>query len=283
MTDGRLLTHPAAARERFRELMVAGEGEAWLSEAALVIALEEYPGIDVATYCGVLGEWGAVVRERTEGSHDLDRFVGEINRLLFDEEGFHAENGYWDPRNTYLNEVLDRHGGLGIALSIVYIEVCRSAGFASTGVALPGLTLVRLSGPWGEVLIDPQDEGRVLTRGECEEILHRLYGGGVSLREHHLRSFSDREILGRLLAHIKAIRLAEGDFEAAVAAIDRILILDERDPWELRERGLLRVRLHDYEAAVEDLEQYLRSAPYAEDARKIRDEIEVLRSWLRLQ
>ena len=283
MTDGRLLTHPAAARERFRGLMRApGEG-ADLSEAALVIALEEYPGIDVEGYCQLLGSWGSAVKARTEGSNDLDRLVGEINRLLFDEEGFHAEDGYWDPRNTYLNEVIDRHGGLGIALSIVYIEVCRSAGFASSGVALPGVTLVRLSGPWGEVLIDPHDSGRVLSRSECEQIMHRIYAGGVELREHHLRSFSDREILGRLLAHIKAIRLAEGDVAAAVAAIDRILILDQHDPWELRERGFLQMRLHDYEAAIEDFEQYLRAAPYAEDERKIRDQMRTLRSWLMLQ
>lgn len=147
---------------------------------------------------------------------------------------------------------------------------------------MPGATLVRFSGPWGDILIDPYDNGRVLDRRECEDVVARTFGGALQLREHHLRSFSDHEMLSRLLAHIKAIYLAGNDIVGALAALDRLLILDESDPWERRERGLLRMQTHDYEEAVVDLEEYLERVPHAEDAIKLKGEIDRLRAWMAL-
>lgn len=280
--EGRILTHPAAARERFRGLVSRGAG-AQLSETALVIALEQYPALDVTSYLARLDEWSRAIRERVEGSTDVERLVGAINDFLFEQEGFHGEaDDYYDPRYTFLNEVIDGHAGLPITMSIVYLEVSRRVGLHTVGIAIPGHFLVQLSGPWGEILVDPFDDGRVLTREECQEFMDRLYGGAVRLREHHLRSFSDEQILARLLAHLKTMYMAKGDLPGALSAFDRLMILGEAEPWDLRDRGLLAMKLHRYEEAIENLERYLQVAPSAEDAPRIRDEIRYLRDWLTL-
>lgn len=280
--EGRILTHPAAARERFRGLVSRGAG-AHLSETALVIALEQYPALDVTSYLARLEEWSRAIRERVEGSTDVERLVTAINDFLFEQEGFHGEaDDYYDPRYTFLNEVIDGHAGLPITMSIVYLEISRRVGLQTVGIAIPGHFLVQLSGPWGEILVDPFDDGRVLTREECQEFMDRLYGGAVRLREHHLRSFSDEQILARLLAHLKTMYMAKGDFPGALSAFDRLMILGEAEPWDLRDRGLLAMKLHRYEEAIENLERYLQVAPSAEDAPRIRDEIRYLRDWLTL-
>lgn len=280
--QARIFTHPAAARERFRGL-VARSGSFDLSEAALLIALEQYPGLDVPSYLEQIERWSRAILDHLEGSHDVERTLGAINHLLFDEEGFHGEaDDYYDPRYTFLNEVIDGHAGLPITLSIVYLEVSRRVGLQTVGIAVPGHFLVRLSGPWGELLVDPFDEGRVLTRDECQGFLDRLYGGAVRLREHHLRSFTDSQILARLLSHLKTMYLAKGDLVGAISAFDRLVILGESDPWDYRDRGLLAMKLHRYEDAIENLETYLDLLPAAEDASRIRGEIRYLRDWLNL-
>ncbi len=279
---GRILTHPAAARERFRELVSRRPGSS-LSEAALIIALEQYPALDVSSYLDRMSEWSRAIRDRVHGSSDVERMVAAINEFLFEQEGFHGEaDDYYDPRYSFLNEVIDGHAGLPITLSIVYLEISRRVGIETVGIAIPGHFLVQLSGPWGEVLVDPFDDGRILSRSECQQFMDRLYGGAVRLREHHLRSFSDEQILARLLAHLKSMYLARGDLAGAAAAFDRLVILGDVEPWDYRDRGFLAMQLHRYDEAIENLERYLQAAPSAEDAPRIREEIRYLRDWLNL-
>lgn len=254
-----------------------------LLEASLVIALEEYPALQIDSYMSQIDRWGEEIRERLEGSSDVERFLEQINRLLFEEEGFHGEAGdYYDPKNAFLNEVLDRHAGLPLALSIVYIEIFRRVGRGMdvAGVALPGRFLVKIRGVWGELLIDPFDEGRVLTERECQAIMDQVFGGAVQLREQHLRSSSQKEVVTRLLAHLKSVYMARDDLQGAITAIDRILILDEHDAWEIHDRAMLEMQLHRYREAMEDLEHYLELMPHAEDRPKIRGQIDYLRGWL---
>lgn len=281
MEPGRVFIHPAAARERFRELAKLPDEALDLGEASLVVALEEYPALSIGRYLERIDQWGNAVRGRVLGSTDVERILEEVNRLLFEEEGFHGEAAdYYDPRNAFLNEVLDRHAGLPLALSILYIEVSRRAGLPVSGVSLPGRFLVKVSGPWGDLVIDPFDSGRVLTTIECQQIIDQVFGGAVKLREHHLRSFTRREILARLLAHLKATHLSRHNLVAAIAAIDRILILDGDDAYELRDRGVMAMQLHRYEEAIRDLRKYLEAMPSAEDRQAVRERIDWLRGWL---
>jgi len=281
MQSARVFTHPALARQRFRAIASLPDARLDLVEGSLVIALEEEPHLDVDAYLARVGTWSDAVRARLEGTRDIERIVDAINKLLFDEEGFHGEDeDYYDPRSALVNELIDKHAGLPITLSVLYIEISRRLGVEATGVSLPGRFLVKFSGEFGEIVVDPFDGGRVLSTIELQTILDGMYGGGVRLREHHLRSFSRREILARELAHLKAAYLARHDLPRAAASIDRLLILDERDPYELRDRAALAMQMHVYELAIECLERYLALAPYAEDQTRVREQILYLRAWM---
>ena len=186
----RVLTHPAFARQRFVEIARRPDEQLDLVEGSLVIALEDDPSIDIDGYLNRVGEWSGAVRGRLEGSRDVERIVDAINRLLFDEEGFHGEDqDYYDPRSALLSATLDKHAGLPISLSVLYIEISRRVGAEVSGVSLPGRFLVKFSGAFGIIVVDPFDGGRVLTTPELQKLLDDIYGGGVRLREHHLRSF----------------------------------------------------------------------------------------------
>jgi len=278
---GRVLTHPALARRRFEEIAGRPEPQLDLVEASLVIDLEEDPRLDVARHMHDVQVWSAAVRQRLEGSRDVERLVETINRLLFDEEGFlGANDDYYDPRSALLSEALDRHAGLPITLSILYLELSRRAGIEAAGVALPGRFLVKFTGPFGVIVIDPFDGGRVLSTVELQKILDGMYGGGVLLREHHLRSFTPRQILARELAQLKAAYLAQRELARAAASIDRLLILDARDAYEVRDRATLAMQMHAYAQAIELFERYLVLMPSAEDRSRVREQIAYLRAWL---
>jgi regulator of sirC expression with transglutaminase-like and TPR domain len=281
MQSGRVLMHPALARQRFREIATRPDPQLDLVEASLLISLEDNPGLDISRYLEQVGSWSGAVQGRLEGSHDIERIVETINRILFDEEGFRGENDdYYDPRSAMLNEALDRHAGLPITLSILYIEISRRVGIEAAGISLPGRFLVKFSGEFGQIVVDPFDGGRVLSTIELQKILDGVYGGGVRLREHHLRSYSRREILGRELAQLKAAYLAQRNLQRAAASVDRLLILDERDPYEIRDRAAIAVQMHAYNQAIDFFERYLELMPHAEDRARIREQIAYLRAWL---
>jgi regulator of sirC expression with transglutaminase-like and TPR domain len=276
----RVLTHPAFARRRFVEIAHTPDRELDLVEGSLVIALEDDPGVDINRHLGHVNAWSGSVRDRLEGSRDVERIVEAINRVLFDEEGFHGEDeDYYDPRSALLSQTLDKHAGLPISLSVLYIEISRRVGAEVSGVSLPGRFLVKFSGAFGIVVVDPFDGGRVLSNFELQKLLDGVYGGGVRLREHHLRSFSPKEILARELAHLKSAYLAQHDLARAAASIDRLLILDENDAYEVRDRATVAVRMHAYREAIECLERYLALVPHADDVARVREQIVWLRAW----
>ena len=281
MNEARVLTHPALARRRFVALASLPDPQLDLVEASLVIALEDKPGLTIDRYLGQVHEWAGAVRGRLEGSRDVERIVESINRLLFDEEGFRGEDeDYYDPRSALVSEMLDKHAGLPITLSILYLEMSRRMGIDAAGVSLPGRFLVKFSGAFGQIVVDPFDGGRVLSTMELQKLLDTVYGGGVKLREHHLRSFTAKEILARELAHLKSAYLARHDLPHAAASSERLLILDQNDAYEVRDRAAIAAQMHAYREAIEAYERYLTLMPYADDHARIREQIAYLRAWL---
>jgi regulator of sirC expression with transglutaminase-like and TPR domain len=281
MESGRVLTHPALARRRFEEIASRSEPSLDLIEASLVIALEEDPTLQLGHYLDEVEAWSDAVRARLEGSREVERAVETLNRLLFEEEGFRGgDEDYFDPRSALVSELLDNHSGLPITLSILYIEISRRIGMEASGIALPGRFLVKLSGSFGVIVVDPFEGGRVLSTVELQKILDKTYGGGVSLREHHLRSFTPKEILARELAQLKAAYLARHDLVRAAASIDRLLILDDRDAYEVRDRAAIAMQMHAYRQAIELFERYLTLVPHAEDGSRVREQLAYLRAWL---
>jgi len=280
--SARVLTHPALARQRFREIAGRPEERLDLVEGSLVIALEEHPAIDVDRYLNDVEAWSGEIRTRLAGGRDVTRVVETMNRVLFEEEGFHGEDDdYYDPRSALISDALDRHAGLPITLSILYLEITRRVGgIEAAGIALPGRFLVKFTGPFGMIVVDPFDGGRVLSTIELQKLLDGVYGGGVRLREHHLRSFTRREILARELAQLKAAYLAQHDLTRAAASMDRLLILDDRDAYEVRDRAALAMQLHAYTQAIELFERYLVLMPSCDDRGRVREQIAYLRAWL---
>jgi regulator of sirC expression with transglutaminase-like and TPR domain len=255
----------ALPRERFAEIASLPDGEIGLAEAALWIAAEEQPGLDPAPWLVRLDELGERLRPRLDGLRDeLDR-VERLAGFLTREVGLRGNaEEYYDPRNSYLNEVLSRGLGIPITLALVYIEVGRRAGVPLDGVGFPGHFLLRHS-RYTELLLDPFEQGRILTLDDCREMLAKVSGGSLAFDTRLLRPSTPRQILIRMLNNLRGIYLHRGEALRAIAALDRVLLLDPEDLGARRDRGLLSLRFGDPERGIADLERYLALEPEAPD------------------
>ena len=240
-------------RDAFARIARLPDAEIDLAEAALWIAAEEHPGVDVAESLRRLDALAeALAPGWPQGGTLADR-VARLNRYLFAEQGFRGnQRDYYDPRNSYLDQVIDRRLGIPITLAIVYMAVASRLGLDCRGISFPGHFLVRCAD--GDEIVDAF-YGRTLGRDECEARLANALGPGVELRpELHLRDATPREILVRMLANLQRIFASRGDAERLLACCDRILLLTPRDPMALRERALVYEQLGWVAAAVADLE-----------------------------
>ncbi|HBL25859.1 MAG TPA: hypothetical protein DD490_03385 [Acidobacteria bacterium] len=256
-------------REMFLMIARQAERQIDLGEAALVIAAEEQPGLDLQPWLERLDDLGDRLRPRVRRArHDLDR-LSALLELLFAEEGLRGNaEDYYDPRNSYLNEVLDRRLGIPITLALVCLEVGRRAGVPLEGVGFPGHFLVRLSNH-PHVLIDPFEGGRVLAQRDCEELLERLSKGEMKFDPRLLRTAGPHQILHRILNNLRGVYLSRGELGRLLPVLDRMLLLDPEDPTVLRERGILHVRCGDPSLGASDLESYLDLVPSPEDQGEI--------------
>jgi regulator of sirC expression with transglutaminase-like and TPR domain len=268
-------------RDAFAEVLRTPDDRIDLARAALLIAAEEYPGLDVARYLARLDELAREVSPRLIGAHTAAERVAVLNRFLFAEQKFAGNREHYeDPRNSFLNDVIDRCAGIPITLSLVYMEVARRAGVDADGVGFPGHFLVK-HGQQEGVVVDAFF-GTVLTLAECQSRLAAVLGAGVLLEPAlHLRAATPREILVRLLGNLKLIYVRTSDFGRALACCERILLVAPDSPLELRDRGLVYERLECFGAAVSDLERFLDLAPDDESARAVRERLDFLRPRLR--
>ncbi len=263
-----------SARERFTQLVSGSEAELDLAEAALLIAQEEHPDMDVAAYLRRLDGLAAAVRARLPQAPEPTDIIHNLNIQLFREEGLTGnESEYYDPRNSFLNEVLDRKRGIPITLSVIYLEVGRRLGLPLVGVGFPGHFLVKYSGADGEMVLDPFAGGATLSREDLVQRLRRMYGDAnpfLAQIPQLLAPASKKEILVRILRNLKGIYLQKNDFARALAASDRILLVAPDLATEVRDRGAVHQRLGHLQAAQQDLRRYLQMVPDAEDAEAVR-------------
>lgn len=246
------MTESAEARERFAALVAPDRPQPDLAEAALWIAAEEYPELDVPAYLARLDELARraaplVLAPRSQGEQ-----VERLNLFLFEEQGFRGnQREFEDPRNSFLNEVLDRRLGIPITLALVYVEVARRIGLEAYGISFPGHFLAKVVGE-RDIVVDAFF-GRVLSLEECEERLHSQDpGAGRFDPSLHLRRARPREVLVRMLSNLKMIAARHGDAERILACIDRILLIAPEQQSELRDRALLYERLGWTGAALAD-------------------------------
>ena len=265
-------------RKRFSKLAALADDRIDLAKAALLISRTEYPHLDESFYLGLLEDMAARLKPRIEGKSRPEGVIEEINRLLFEEEGFRGNtHEYLDPRNSFLNQVLERKLGIPITLSLVYMEVGRRAGLNVHGVGLPGHFINALIHESGRMLIDPFGQGKILSEGECRQIFRRRFGESKIFETRFLDPVGPKHILARMLRNLKAIYSHMDEELRAFQMIEWILALDPNATNELRERGLLYEAIGDFARAVRDLGRYLEFSPMAEDEEIIRAKIDMLR------
>jgi regulator of sirC expression with transglutaminase-like and TPR domain len=247
-----------------------------LPRAALLIAREEYAGLSAEPYLDQLDQLGRTLRARVDSESAPERQIAALNALLFGEEGFRGNVGaYYDPRNSYLNEVLERRLGIPITLSLVYVEVGQRAGLPLSGVGFPAHFLVAYEAE-RRVIVDPFNCGRLLTEADCQQLLQQAFGSSVRLEPAHLAAAPSRQILMRLIGNLKVAYERIGDLPRALRASEQLSVV-QPSAVELRDRGLLRFRMADFAGASADLGRYLEFEPAAPDAEAVRRQIELIR------
>ena len=253
-----------------------------LAEGALWIAAEAHPDLDVPHWLGRLDALGHRAAERVTPGMDVDRAASAVARLLFEEEGFRGNTkDYYDPRNSFLDDVLERRLGIPITLSVVYVAVAARAGLEAAGVGLPGHFVVRAERHGRSRLLDPFHGGALLDEAGCQALVARVRPGSTGrLDPRWLEPVATRQIFVRMLVNLKAIYSALGDWARALAATERIVLLAPDALDEVRDRGTLHARLGQGRAAVRDWETYLQKAAAAPDAEQVRGQLRALRQAL---
>jgi len=262
-------------RDDFAALVAAGE-RADLARSALTIARIAYPDLDPDPSLRQLDALATAVRPRIVPGAPVATAVGELTRHLFEECGFHGnEDEYYDPRNSYLNDVLERRRGIPITLSVVLIEVGARLGLPLEGVGFPGHFLVRVAQTRPPLLLDPFFGGRPL---DDAELLARYRGAlgapeAPAVPRTALETTGTAGILTRMLRNLVRIHLGRKDDQQALQAVDLLLVLVPASAAERRVRGLLYENLECFGAALDDFRAYVELAPDAPDAADVRERI----------
>jgi len=242
-----------------------------LVRAALVIARSEYPKLEIEEYANRIEALARRVAAKAFES-PAQRTLAVLNQVLFEEAKLCGNrDDYYDPRNSFLNDVLDRGLGIPIALSIIYMEVAKRVGLHLSGVGMPGHFLLKHYGHDGhETLIDCFNRGDVLSRQDCQNRLDEIYSGEMKLRPEFLHPISRRQILTRMLNNLKTVYLSTRNFRKALPIADLILVIYPQSAEDVKQRALLRYSMGMHGLAAEDLQEYLKASPNASDAEEIR-------------
>lgn len=222
----------------FSHLVARPESDLDLARAALLVALPEYPGLDVASYIDELDKMGAIAALRIAEARGLPP-LGTVIRYLYEELGFHGNTtDYYDPRNSFLNEVLDRRTGIPISLALVLTEICRRVGIDARGVSFPGHFLVRVSDENGDIMfIDPFD-GRLLDDRHLAELHERAIGKEGPIDPRVLEPASKGHVLLRILNNLRTIYERAGDQDRLLGVLARMQVLSPDDEIHGRIRQL---------------------------------------------
>jgi regulator of sirC expression with transglutaminase-like and TPR domain len=252
-----------------------GDDELPLLDTALLIARDEYPELDPQDYIEQIRRFANDLQPHIEADLDLPSQLTAINKYLFEEQGFTGNHTHYnDPRNSYLNQVMDRKLGIPISLAVVQIELMRRLGLALDGISFPGHFLVRLPVDDGILVMDPFNKGRPVSVEELKErATPHMNGHTPDDQELYqiLAPATHRIILSRMLRNLKGLYAEAGDWERVARSADRLLKISSDSTDALRDRGLAYRELGYIKGAREDLAKYLQLAPTAEDEESIRN------------
>jgi regulator of sirC expression with transglutaminase-like and TPR domain len=262
----------------FRQAVDRPDERIDLCQAALAIATREYPDLNIEEWLRRVDQIAHAVELRLGAERNHYRILTAINTVLFKDMGYRGNrDDYYDPRNSYLNEVIERRRGIPITLSVLYMEVARRVGLSLHGVGFPGHFLVKYDDGEEQIIIDAFNGGEVLTQEDLEKLLQQLSGGKAGFDPVYLGAISKRQILQRMLNNLKNIYLQTDQQLKSLAIVEQLLIVDPRSAADIRDRGLLYVKLECFIQAAEDLEKYLTIAPAADDAPAIKAQLETIK------
>lgn len=265
------MTHPTLLRELLAQELQQSPDQVNLAKAALYIAQEEYPDLDIPAHLARLDQMADVLRQRLPETLYPLKVIRTINQYLFEELSFRGNAvDYYDPRNSFLNDVLHRRVGIPITLSLVYLELAKRIDFPMAGVGMPGHFLIRPTAEDMAIFVDPFHRGEILFEQDCRDRLHQMFGDGARLLPAHLDHISPTAFLVRMLTNLKMIYLQQRNVPKAMDAINRILLIYPEAAGEWRDRGLIHYQQGRLDQALLDLERYLYESPEASDAYEIR-------------
>jgi regulator of sirC expression with transglutaminase-like and TPR domain len=240
-----------------------------VAEVALHLARDEYPDLDVEAYLSELD--GMAHEARRYLGVGLEAQVSGLCRYLFHEMGFRGNaRDYYNARNSYLNQVVDRRLGIPISLSAVALAVGARAGLTIAGVGLPGHFIVKAVRGDQEVLFDPYHGGRRLTPDDCENLVRQVTGMPFEATHVSLSALPLGLMVLRMLTNLKGVYLRQGDFPRAVRVMERLCRLDPHEPLQRRDLGAALLRAGLPGQAIKPLSAYLAAVPNAEDAGTVR-------------
>ena len=268
----------AAATSRRELLRLTAKDPIDLFRASLAVAREEYPDLDEESYVHKLDELAALALRGIPSGASIERRVGRLNAFLFHELGFDGNRSdYYDPKNSFLNEVVDRRTGIPLTLCVLYMEVGRRCGLEVHGVGFPGHFLCKVALDDGELVVDPFHRGHLLGLDEIKKRLASAVGHKVPFDARVLRPARPKEILVRMLQNLRTVYETKQDPVRALSAVDRLLLLAPQNIRGLRDRAAICEKLGGALAAATDLERVLELEPAATDAAALRARVRKLR------
>ena len=268
-----------AALELFAEMLRREDARIDLVRACLMIAEDAYPGLDVDRYLGEIERMAVRLRALMPQNQNAEERVVSLNQFLYEDLGYLGNtDNYYDPRNSYLNEVIERKTGSPITLSILYMELGRRIGLPMEGVSFPGHFLVRLKLRGGMLVLDPFSGGAPQSEDELRSRVKRVIPDGVAddlpaaelPLDQFLEPATKRQILSRVLRNLKGIYRETDKPERLLEVLNRMLLVTPDASAELRERGYVYQRLECYRAAFKDLTDYAEREPDAPDLDEVR-------------
>jgi len=261
--------------EHFAELVSREQFN--LAEASLLLAQDVYPKVDVPEYLTRLDDIARAIKRRLASDAFAEQKVIALNFYLFNEMRFSGDiEDYYDPRNSYLNEVIERRTGIPITLSILYLEVGQRLGLNLKGISFPGHFLVKLTVKRGQLVLDPFTGGEAQSESDLRQRLAQVLPGGQAKKvplDRFLETATPRQIIARMLRNLKSIYMKTEKLENALAVMHRMLLVVPESAEELRDRGLLYHQLECFRPALSDLQNYLRRRPQAPDATDIHSKV----------
>ncbi|MAE80364.1 MAG: hypothetical protein CL695_02130 [Chloroflexi bacterium] len=259
-------TTPSNPKENFARTVSCPDWEINLSSASLNAAAAEFPALDVVAYQGLIAKLGVRVKSRLTTHHSTYDFVDVMHDVIFREAGFKGNTtDYFDPNNNHINQVIDRKTGSPVALSILYMEVARTAGVLVDGISLRKHFIVAIGEGDERLYVDPFYRGGLLSRKECiSSILGKERVDGADfddLERKFLRPTNKRTILRRLISNLKVAYEKHKRYKLALSASERIQLLDPTNLGNLSELAHLQTKVGNFGDAVDSLTQFLERAP----------------------